>query len=463
MFEPRRLPRAVAALGRRGAHRRDHGAAAEVDRGKPTLGRRPSPRRRGRGRRARLHGAAPAPVPRARAARAGPDRRPRRGLRRRGRRRWPTSIMSDEFRAGLYAFDLVQKRAKRPAGAPDKALARPVTKVGVIGAGLMASQLALLFVAPAAGAGGASPTSTRRASTRASATSTARSTSCSAKGRINARHGQPAQGAGHRLDRQGRVRRRRLRHRGRLRGARRSSSRSSPRSRRSSPPSASSPPTPRRCRSPRWPRELQHPERVVGFHFFNPVAVMPLLEIVRGRDDRRRDARHGLRRRQAAEARPRAGQGRPGVRRQPAAHPLPRRGDSPPSTRARRSRSPTARWTRSACRCRPFVLLQLVGPRSALHVPETLHDGLPGPVRGLGEPAPRLVAAGKHRRLRPGTPTGSRPSTHGGRRRCSSRATTPLTHRGAGPRPRAGRARRGDPAHARRGRRRRGRRTSTCA
>lgn len=51
----------------------------------------------------------------------------------------------DELRAGLYAFDLVQKRAKRPAGAPDKSLARPVTKVGVVGAGLMASQLALLF------------------------------------------------------------------------------------------------------------------------------------------------------------------------------------------------------------------------------------------------------------------------------------------------------------------------------
>ncbi|MEZ5191507.1 MAG: 3-hydroxyacyl-CoA dehydrogenase family protein [Nocardioides sp.] len=28
--------------------------------------------------------------------------------------------------------------------------------------------------------------------------------------------------------------------------------------------------------------ELEHPGRVVGFHFFNPVAVMPLLEIVRG-------------------------------------------------------------------------------------------------------------------------------------------------------------------------------------
>ncbi|GAA3653358.1 3-hydroxyacyl-CoA dehydrogenase NAD-binding domain-containing protein [Streptomyces chitinivorans] len=54
-------------------------------------------------------------------------------------------IMGDELRSGLYAFNLVNKRAKRPAGAPDKKLARPVTKVGVVGAGLMASQLALLF------------------------------------------------------------------------------------------------------------------------------------------------------------------------------------------------------------------------------------------------------------------------------------------------------------------------------
>lgn len=54
-------------------------------------------------------------------------------------------VMGDDLRASLYAFDLVQKRAKRPAGAPDKALARKVTKVGVVGAGLMASQLALLF------------------------------------------------------------------------------------------------------------------------------------------------------------------------------------------------------------------------------------------------------------------------------------------------------------------------------
>ncbi|GLY21342.1 3-hydroxyacyl-CoA dehydrogenase NAD-binding domain-containing protein [Micromonospora sp. NBRC 101691] len=54
-------------------------------------------------------------------------------------------VFSEELRSGLYAFDLVQRRAKRPVGAPDKGLAREVTKVGIVGAGLMASQLALLF------------------------------------------------------------------------------------------------------------------------------------------------------------------------------------------------------------------------------------------------------------------------------------------------------------------------------
>jgi 3-hydroxyacyl-CoA dehydrogenase/enoyl-CoA hydratase/carnithine racemase len=54
-------------------------------------------------------------------------------------------IMGDELRSGIYAFDLVQRRAKRPVGAPDRTLARDITKVGIVGAGLMASQLALLF------------------------------------------------------------------------------------------------------------------------------------------------------------------------------------------------------------------------------------------------------------------------------------------------------------------------------
>ncbi|NIJ03743.1 3-hydroxyacyl-CoA dehydrogenase NAD-binding domain-containing protein [Frigoribacterium faeni] len=55
-------------------------------------------------------------------------------------------VAGDQFHASMYAFDLVQKRAKRPAGAPPAELARTVGKVGVVGAGLMASQFALLFV-----------------------------------------------------------------------------------------------------------------------------------------------------------------------------------------------------------------------------------------------------------------------------------------------------------------------------
>ena len=54
-------------------------------------------------------------------------------------------LLSDELRAGLYAFDLTQKRARHAVGAPDASLGRPVTKVGVVGAGLMAAQIALLF------------------------------------------------------------------------------------------------------------------------------------------------------------------------------------------------------------------------------------------------------------------------------------------------------------------------------
>ncbi|MFI8523485.1 3-hydroxyacyl-CoA dehydrogenase NAD-binding domain-containing protein [Promicromonospora sukumoe] len=53
-------------------------------------------------------------------------------------------IMSDEMRASIYAFNLVGA-GKRPVGAPDPKVARPVTKVGVVGAGLMAAQMAFLF------------------------------------------------------------------------------------------------------------------------------------------------------------------------------------------------------------------------------------------------------------------------------------------------------------------------------
>ncbi len=52
-------------------------------------------------------------------------------------------IMTDEMRASVYAFQLVSG-GKKPAGAPSPDLARPVTRVGIVGAGLMAAQIALL-------------------------------------------------------------------------------------------------------------------------------------------------------------------------------------------------------------------------------------------------------------------------------------------------------------------------------
>lgn len=55
-------------------------------------------------------------------------------------------VMGNPLRASLYAFNLIQKKRKKVEGAPKPALARKVTKVGVVGAGLMASQLALLIV-----------------------------------------------------------------------------------------------------------------------------------------------------------------------------------------------------------------------------------------------------------------------------------------------------------------------------
>jgi 3-hydroxyacyl-CoA dehydrogenase/enoyl-CoA hydratase/carnithine racemase len=47
--------------------------------------------------------------------------------------------------ASIYAFDLVERRAKQNPGRP-AAEARPIGKVGIVGAGLMATQLATLFL-----------------------------------------------------------------------------------------------------------------------------------------------------------------------------------------------------------------------------------------------------------------------------------------------------------------------------
>jgi 3-hydroxyacyl-CoA dehydrogenase/enoyl-CoA hydratase/carnithine racemase len=50
-----------------------------------------------------------------------------------------------QAQASVYAFNLVERRAKRGVGVPD-AEPRCVQKVGIVGAGLMARQLALLFL-----------------------------------------------------------------------------------------------------------------------------------------------------------------------------------------------------------------------------------------------------------------------------------------------------------------------------
>ncbi|MGQ9485825.1 MAG: 3-hydroxyacyl-CoA dehydrogenase NAD-binding domain-containing protein [Desulfosoma sp.] len=54
-------------------------------------------------------------------------------------------IKSRQCKCSIYAFDLVNRYAKKVKGVPD-AKPKPVKKVGIIGAGLMASQLAQLFI-----------------------------------------------------------------------------------------------------------------------------------------------------------------------------------------------------------------------------------------------------------------------------------------------------------------------------
>jgi 3-hydroxyacyl-CoA dehydrogenase/enoyl-CoA hydratase/carnithine racemase len=92
----------------------------------------------------KLHGAAPAPYRAIDLVAAAPGRSRDEGFAAEDEA-LADLLVSDELQAGLYAFDLTQKRVRHVAGAPDKSLARPVTKVGIVGAGLMAAQIALLF------------------------------------------------------------------------------------------------------------------------------------------------------------------------------------------------------------------------------------------------------------------------------------------------------------------------------
>ena len=186
-----------------------------------------------------------------------------------------------ELIASLYAFDLVQKRAKRPAGAPDKSLARPVTKVGIVGAGLMASQLALLFV--------------RRLEVPVVLTDLDQDRVDKGVGYVHAEVDK--------LLGKGRINQDKAnRFKGLVTGAIDKSEvfadadfvieavfeeMSVKKSVFADVEKVVSPECVLATNTSslsitEMAADLEHPERVVGFHFFNPVAVMPLLEIVRG-------------------------------------------------------------------------------------------------------------------------------------------------------------------------------------
>ena len=121
---------------------------------------------------------------------------------------------------------------------------------------------------------------------------------------------------------------------------------------------------------------LEHPERVVGMHFFNPVGLLPLVEIVRG--ERTDDATVATAFDLTAKLRK-----RPLLVQDAPAFVVNRiltrllsvvlaaleRGNSIEET--------DEAILRLGLPMAPSVLLQLVGPSVALHVLETLHDAYP--------------------------------------------------------------------------------------
>ncbi len=303
-------------------------------------------------------------------------------------------IMSQEFRAGVYAFNLVQKRARKPAGAPDPRAARKVTKVGVIGAGLMAGQLALLFarnlhvpvvltdVDQARLDKGLAAVrrdiATLATKNRISQDEANRLTAL-ITGSLDYAAFADAEFVVEAVFEELRVKKQVFAELEKHVG-----------------PQAVLASNTSSLSITEMAADLEHPERVVGFHFFNPVAVMPLLEIVRGeRTDNEtlatafalaKPLRKGpilvkdatgfvvnrLLLRSMGEVLAAIDEGTPTDVADGALDPL----GMPMS---------------------PLMLTQLTGPAVALHVQETLHDAF-GDRFPVSENLRRIVA-GKHRTL----------------------------------------------------------------
>ncbi|HEX7187752.1 MAG TPA: 3-hydroxyacyl-CoA dehydrogenase NAD-binding domain-containing protein [Actinomycetes bacterium] len=302
-----------------------------------------------------------------------------------------TLAFGEELRAGLYAFDLVQRRAKKPAGVPDKSLARDVTKVGVVGAGLMASQLAMLFAQRLEVPVVLTDLDSERIA-RGVDYVHAEVDKLLAKGRVNQDKanrlkalvtGSTGKEAFADADfvieavfEEMKVKQQVF---GELEAV------VSPECVLATNTSSLS--------VGEMASGLQHPERVVGFHFFNPVAVLPLLEIARAEltddaslatafavgktlkkscvlvADRPAFVVNRVLTRFLGEVTKAVDEGTPFEVADKALEPL----GLPMS---------------------PFVLLQLVGPAVALHVAETMHEAFPDRFY-VSENLGRLVAAGK--------------------------------------------------------------------
>jgi 3-hydroxyacyl-CoA dehydrogenase/enoyl-CoA hydratase/carnithine racemase len=121
---------------------------------------------------------------------------------------------------------------------------------------------------------------------------------------------------------------------------------------------------------------LGHPERLVGMHFFNPVALLPLVEVVRGERTDDETAATAVELATKLRKRPLLVQDAPAfvvnrilTRLLSVVLAALERGNSIEET--------DEAILRLGLPMAPSVLLQLVGPRVALHVLETLHDDYP--------------------------------------------------------------------------------------
>ncbi|HZY29846.1 MAG TPA: 3-hydroxyacyl-CoA dehydrogenase NAD-binding domain-containing protein [Jiangellaceae bacterium] len=300
-------------------------------------------------------------------------------------------VMSEEFRSSVYAFDLVQRRARRPVGAPDPGLARPVTTVGIVGAGLMASQLALLFVrrlqVPVVltdldqprvdkGVGHVHAEIAKLAGKGRITTDQARRLTALVTGSTDIAAFSDADFVLEAVFEEMKVKQQVF---AELEGVVSSDCVLATNTSSLSVTEMAS--------------QLAHPERVVGFHFFNPVAVLPLLEVVRA--ERTDDAALATAFAVGKELRKSCVL----VKDAPAfvVNRILTRfiGEI---TRAADEGTPLEVADRAAAPLglplSPFVLLQLVGPAVALHVTETMHEAFPDRF-AVSENLRRLVTAGK--------------------------------------------------------------------